>query len=199
MWTLPGYGDTSSRTARLRAQMAEMGAPGFEEVVAAINPIGEDQPDVPPTGASPSPSTTRTPSPPGRRARRSRPRAPFDAPWVRMSVIADPQGATFIASKFVPENRGLWWGPTNALRGRLQPQAFPGRARWVVARAPHRGPDPRRGPLAMRSTEVPILGRDRSWRAGRAAINLLPVPVPRSPFRSQRCRPPHQTSRSHHR
>ena len=32
---------------------------------------------------------------------------PFDAPWVRMAVIADPQGATFIASKFVPENKDL--------------------------------------------------------------------------------------------
>ena len=32
---------------------------------------------------------------------------PFDAPWVRMAVISDPQGATFIASKFVPENRDL--------------------------------------------------------------------------------------------
>ena len=32
---------------------------------------------------------------------------PFDAPWVRMAVIADPQGATFVASKFVPENRDL--------------------------------------------------------------------------------------------
>jgi predicted enzyme related to lactoylglutathione lyase len=32
---------------------------------------------------------------------------PFDAPWVRMTVIADPQGATFTASKFVPENRDL--------------------------------------------------------------------------------------------
>ena len=30
---------------------------------------------------------------------------PFDAPWVRMTVIADPQGATFTASKFVPENK----------------------------------------------------------------------------------------------
>src|ERR671922_220673 len=30
---------------------------------------------------------------------------PFDAPWVRMTVIADPQGATFIASQFVLENR----------------------------------------------------------------------------------------------
>ena len=32
---------------------------------------------------------------------------PFDAPWVRMTVISDPQGATFIASKFVAENRDL--------------------------------------------------------------------------------------------
>jgi uncharacterized protein len=33
--------------------------------------------------------------------------APFDAPWVRMTVITDPQGATCTASKFVPENHGL--------------------------------------------------------------------------------------------
>ena len=32
---------------------------------------------------------------------------PFDAPWVRMTVLTDPQGATFIASKFVPENKDL--------------------------------------------------------------------------------------------
>ena len=32
---------------------------------------------------------------------------PMDAPWVRMTVIADPQGATFIANKFVPENADL--------------------------------------------------------------------------------------------
>lgn len=31
---------------------------------------------------------------------------PFDAPRVRMTVISDPQGATFIASKFVPEGKG---------------------------------------------------------------------------------------------
>jgi len=31
---------------------------------------------------------------------------PFDAPWVRMTVLADPQGATFTASQFVPENAG---------------------------------------------------------------------------------------------
>jgi hypothetical protein len=32
---------------------------------------------------------------------------PVDGPWVRMTVIADPQGATFTASKFVPENKDI--------------------------------------------------------------------------------------------
>ena len=32
---------------------------------------------------------------------------PFDAPWVRTTVIADPAGATLIASQFVPENRDV--------------------------------------------------------------------------------------------
>jgi hypothetical protein len=32
---------------------------------------------------------------------------PFDAPWTRMSIISDPQGAMFIASQFVPENKDL--------------------------------------------------------------------------------------------
>jgi uncharacterized protein len=27
---------------------------------------------------------------------------PFDAPWVRMTVVSDPQGAVFTASKFTP-------------------------------------------------------------------------------------------------
>jgi predicted enzyme related to lactoylglutathione lyase len=30
---------------------------------------------------------------------------PFDAPWVRATVITDPQGATFTASAFVPGNQ----------------------------------------------------------------------------------------------
>jgi hypothetical protein len=41
---------------------------------------------------------------------------PFDAPWVRMTVIADPQGATFIARKFVPEDKDLGSG-TDAAAG----------------------------------------------------------------------------------
>jgi predicted enzyme related to lactoylglutathione lyase len=31
---------------------------------------------------------------------------PFDAPWVRMTVIGDPQ-ATFAASTFMPEDKDL--------------------------------------------------------------------------------------------
>ena len=33
--------------------------------------------------------------------------APFDAPWTRMAVIQDPQGAQFVASQFVPENASI--------------------------------------------------------------------------------------------
>ena len=32
---------------------------------------------------------------------------PFDAPWVRTTVLADPAGASFSASKFVLENKDL--------------------------------------------------------------------------------------------
>jgi hypothetical protein len=33
--------------------------------------------------------------------------APFDARWVRMAILVDPQGATFTASRFTPENKNL--------------------------------------------------------------------------------------------
>ena len=32
---------------------------------------------------------------------------PVDAPWSRTAVINDPQGASFVASQFVPENSNL--------------------------------------------------------------------------------------------
>ena len=32
---------------------------------------------------------------------------PLDAPWTKLAVIKDPQGATFIASQFVAENQDL--------------------------------------------------------------------------------------------
>jgi predicted enzyme related to lactoylglutathione lyase len=107
MWALPAYGDfLEQRTPGTRAGMAEMGAPPrFEEVVAALMPIADDTPahwaitfavdDADAIAARASELGGRVIV------------APFDAPWVRMTVIADPQGATFTASKFVPENKDL--------------------------------------------------------------------------------------------
>jgi uncharacterized protein len=50
MWTLSGYGDyLEGYHPELRKQMAEAGAPErFEDVIATINPIPDDQPDTPP-------------------------------------------------------------------------------------------------------------------------------------------------------
>jgi predicted enzyme related to lactoylglutathione lyase len=111
-WTLPGYGDWLEREhhPNLRKQMDEAGAPeGFEDVVGSIVPIGDDQPDTPAhwgvTFASDDADATaakvvelggKVIVP------------PFDAPWstagytIRITVLADPQGATFTASRFVP-------------------------------------------------------------------------------------------------
>jgi uncharacterized protein len=109
-WTLPGYGDhLEERTPGLRERVAEMGGPaGFEDVVASINPIPGDKPDTPAHwsvtfGVDDADATAAKAAELGGKVIVP----PFDAPWVRMTVIADPQGATFIASRFVPENRDL--------------------------------------------------------------------------------------------
>jgi predicted enzyme related to lactoylglutathione lyase len=110
MWRLAGYGDhLAESNPQIREQMAEAGAPpGFEDVVATLNPIGDDQPDVPPHwsvtfAVDDADATAKKAAELGGTVVAP----PFDAPWVRMTVIADPQGATFIASKFVPENKDL--------------------------------------------------------------------------------------------
>jgi hypothetical protein len=110
MWTLPGYGDYLERlTPGLRERIAEMGAtPGFEDVVASINPILDDQPNTPPHwsvtfAVDDADATAQKATELGGQVLV----APFDAPWVRMTVIADPEGAMFIASKFVPESRDV--------------------------------------------------------------------------------------------
>jgi len=120
MWTLPGYGDhLEERNPDLRKQMAEFDAPaGFEDVVASIRPIPEDQPDLPAHwnvtfAVDDADATAARAAELGGKV--SVP--PFDAPWVRMTVITDPQGATFIASKFVPENRDLAARTNAAARG----------------------------------------------------------------------------------
>jgi uncharacterized protein len=110
MWRLPGYGAFLEKSdPGLRERMAESGAPdGFEDVVATLNPIADDQPDTPAHwsvtfAVDDADATAAKATELGGRVIV----APFDAPWVRMAVISDPQGATFIASQFVPENKGL--------------------------------------------------------------------------------------------
>ena len=106
-WALPGYGDfLEQRNPGMRAGMAEMGAPErFEDVAASVVQISDDTP--PHWGVifavdDADAIAARATELGGRVIT-----APFDAPWVRMSVIADPQGATFTASKFVPENKDM--------------------------------------------------------------------------------------------
>ena len=111
MWRLPELRRSSSSELDpgLRERMGSVGAPaGFENVVAALIPIGDDQPDVPAHW-----SVTFAVDDADAIAEKATDLGgqvvlpPFDAPWVRMTVITDPQGATFIASKFVPENKDL--------------------------------------------------------------------------------------------
>jgi predicted enzyme related to lactoylglutathione lyase len=110
MWALPAYGDfLEARTPGMRENLASMGGPTrFEEVVAAATAIPGDQPDTPPHwsvtfGVDDADQIAARAAELGGQVLVE----PFDAPWVRMAVIRDPQGATFIASKFVPENRDL--------------------------------------------------------------------------------------------
>jgi uncharacterized protein len=112
-WTLSGYGDylVEQYHPDLRRQMAEAGAPeGFEDVVGGIVPLADDQPDVPAHWAV----TFAVDDADATAARVAELGGmvivpPFDAPWstptytIRMTVLADPQGATFSASRFIPK------------------------------------------------------------------------------------------------
>ena len=108
LWTLPGYGDhLELDDPDLRKRVAEYGGPaGFEDVVASISPIARDEAHVPAHwgltfAVDDADATARKATDLGGTVVVP----PFDAPWVRMTVLADPQGATFVASAFVPENR----------------------------------------------------------------------------------------------
>lgn len=106
-WRLPGYGDfLDELNPGTRAGIQEMGAPeGFEDAVALLVPMTGQQPsaDVPPhwdiTFAVENADATAD------RAEQLGATVlvpPMDAPWVRLTVIRDPQGAVFNAYQFVP-------------------------------------------------------------------------------------------------
>jgi predicted enzyme related to lactoylglutathione lyase len=109
-WTLPGYAEHLEKgDPGLRERMAEAGAPeGFADVVASIVPIPDDQPDTPAHwgvtfAVDDADAIAGKASELGGKVILP----PVDAPWVRLTVIADPQGAIFNASKYVPENKDL--------------------------------------------------------------------------------------------
>ncbi len=106
-WRLPGYGDhLAERDPELRERMAAQHVPpGFEDAVAWILPAA----DRPPTDAPPPHwSITFAVDDADAVAARADELGgtvlvpPFDAPYVRMTVLRDPAGATFTASKYVP-------------------------------------------------------------------------------------------------
>lgn len=101
-WALPAYGDfLERRTPGMQQSMKQMGAPDrFWEVVASISTITDT--------AAPHWSVTFAVDDTDAIAKRAielggRVIVPaFDAPWVRLAVIADPDGAQFTASRFMP-------------------------------------------------------------------------------------------------
>jgi predicted enzyme related to lactoylglutathione lyase len=110
MWTLPGYGDYLERdNPGLRQRVAEMGGmPGFEDVVASIQPIADDHRDMPAHwsvtfGVDDAEAVAQRATQLGGQVLVP----PFDAPWARLTGIADPGGAAFLASQFAPENRDV--------------------------------------------------------------------------------------------
>ena len=109
-WTLPGYGDhLELLNPGTLERMSSMGAPaGFADVVATVTPLPDAQRDVPSHwgvtfAVADADATARKASELGGQVVAG----PLDAPWVRMAVITDPQGAALTASQFVPENRDL--------------------------------------------------------------------------------------------
>lgn len=107
VWRLPGYGDFLEQSdPDLRRRMVDVGAPeGFEDAVAWLLPMISDRfpDDVPPHW-----SVTFAVDDADAIADRAAKLGgqvlvpPVDAPWVRMTVLSDPQGAVFTASKFTP-------------------------------------------------------------------------------------------------
>jgi predicted enzyme related to lactoylglutathione lyase len=113
-WTRPGYGDhLEERNPGLRQGMAQMGAPeGFIDVVATLNPIAIGDTETPAHwSVTFAVDDVKAAAGKARELGGEVISGPFDAPWSRMAVIRDPQGAIFIASQFVPENKDVTASP----------------------------------------------------------------------------------------
>jgi predicted enzyme related to lactoylglutathione lyase len=107
MWRVPGYGDfLERRDPDLRKRMAELQAPeDFEDAAAWLVPMTNDAfPDDTPPHWSVTFSVDDADAIADRATKLGGKVLvpPVDAPWVRMTVLSDPQGAVFTASKFIP-------------------------------------------------------------------------------------------------
>jgi uncharacterized protein len=108
-WSMSSYGDYLEKlTPGVRERTAQMGAAGFEDVVAALSPIPDADRD---TGAHWS--VTFSAEDADATAAKAAELGgavvapPVDAPYSRVVLLRDPQGATFSATAFVPENKDV--------------------------------------------------------------------------------------------
>ena len=110
MWAMSAYGDFLEEFyPGFREQMAAMESPeGFENVVATIVSIDPADTETPAHwsvtfAVDDADAAAATATALGGTVLSE----PTDLPWVRTTTIRDPQGAVFIASQFVPENRDV--------------------------------------------------------------------------------------------
>jgi uncharacterized protein len=103
-WAMKEYGDyLEELTPGTRERAAAIGAGGFEDVVAALAPTdGRANWSVTFGTADADATAARAVELGG-----SVVKPPTDAPYSRMTVLRDPQGATFAATAFVPENKDV--------------------------------------------------------------------------------------------
>lgn len=103
---MPGYGAfLASRDPDLYERQGAVGAPpGFEDAVAWLVPVEGDDPDPTPSRWSVTFAVDDADAIADRAGELGGTVLvpPMDAPWVRMTVIRDPQGAVFTASRFTP-------------------------------------------------------------------------------------------------
>lgn len=105
MWALGAYGDhLEERSPGTREAYAAMGGPtGFEDVVASIGSLDGDHPAYwgVTFGVDDADACAARAAELGGRVLAG----PFDAPWMRLAVLQDPQGASFVASQYVPPSQ----------------------------------------------------------------------------------------------
>jgi uncharacterized protein len=108
LWRVPGYGDflEAGVDPEVRSRQADVGAPeGFEDAAAWLVPMTSNQfPEEVPPHWSVTFAVDDADAVADRAAELGGKVTvpPLDAPFVRLAVLSDPQGAAFTASKFVP-------------------------------------------------------------------------------------------------